>query len=61
MRQSTNSNPLSLLWRIAKDLLWWGVPVALVLMFTVGFLPAIVFCLVVGIGYAAFRDRTGLL
>lgn len=61
MRQSTNSNPTSLLWGIAKDLLWWGVPVALVLMFTVGFLPSIVFCLVVGTGWAVFRDRSGLL
>ena len=48
----------SLLWRIAKDVLWWGVPVAMVLLFTVGFYPMIAFSLAVGIGRAVLRHRS---
>ena len=47
----------SLLGRIFKDVLWWGVPVAMVLLFTVGFFPMIAFSLMVGIGRAVLRYR----
>lgn len=34
--------------RVFKDVLWWGVPVGMVLLFTVGFYPMIIFSLVAG-------------
>lgn len=48
----------SLLGRIFKDVLWWGVPVAMVLLFTVGFYPMIAFCLMAGTGRAVLRHRS---
>lgn len=46
----------STLGKVFKKLLWWGVPVAMVLLYTVGFYPMLVFSLTVGIGSAIFGD-----
>ena len=46
----------SLLGKVFKNLLWWGVPVAMVLLYTAGFFPMLAFSLAAGIGSAIFGD-----
>lgn len=46
----------SVLGKVFKDLLWWGVPVAMVILYTVGFFPMLAFSLAVGIGSAILGD-----